>query len=120
MDSKNTISISEARKRIFKLADEIQKPGVYYTFTEKGRPKAVLLSVEYFDSIMETINVMQEFPNLERDVKEVERSYRSGEYKEWTTLEELLAREGFVVADKSIKKYGISAKNQAKRRKRIK
>jgi len=78
------------------------------------------LSVEYFDSIMETIDVMQEFPNLERDVKEVERSYRSGEYKEWTTLEELLAREGFVVADKSIKKYGISAKNQAKRRKRIK
>jgi prevent-host-death family protein len=120
MDPKTTISISEARKRIFELAEEIQKPDNYYTLTEKGRPKAVLMSSDQFDSWQETMDVTREFPNLDKDVKEVDQAIKSGEYKNWTTLEELLAKEGFVVADKSSKKYGISAKAQAKRGKRTK
>ena len=120
MDPKNTISISEARKRIFEIAEEVQKPDKYYTLTEKGRPKAVLMSAERFDSLQETIEVMREFPNLDRDVKETEEAVKTGEYKNWATLEELLAKEGFVVADKPAKKYGIPTANQTKRGKGIK
>ncbi|MCU0652893.1 MAG: type II toxin-antitoxin system Phd/YefM family antitoxin [Candidatus Pacebacteria bacterium] len=118
MDPKTTISISEARKRIFEIAEEIQKPDNYYTLTEKGRPKAVLMSAEQFDSWRETVEVMRQFPNLDKDVKEADEAVKSGEYKNWTTLEQLLAKEGFVVADKTAKKYGIPAKTQAKRGKR--
>lgn len=114
MNPKTTISISEARKRIFELADEVQKPGVYYTFTEKGRPKAVLLSAEEFDSILETMEVMREFPDLDKDVAEAEKEYRNGDY---VTLEELLAKEGFVVAEKK-KKYGVSTRGAKKNTKR--
>lgn len=120
MNPKTTISISEARKRIFEIAEEIQKPDNYYTLTEKGRPKAVLMSAEQFDSWQETMDVMHEFPNLDKDIKEIDEAIKSGEYKNWTTLEELLAKEGFVVAEKSTKKYGISTKDQTKRGKRIK
>ncbi len=120
MRTKTTIPISEARKRIFDIAEEVQKPNNYYTFTEKGRPKAVLMSAEEFDSWMETMEVMREFPDLDKDIKEAERAFKSGEYKSWTTLEDLLAKEGFVLADKSSKKYGISSKHQAKRGKRTK
>jgi prevent-host-death family protein len=115
MNPKTTLPISEARKRIFEIANEVQQPGNYYTFTEKGYPKAVLMSAEEFESWQETLEVMREFPKLEKDVKEVKTAIRSGEYKNWTTLEELLTKEGFIISDKAAKKYEISIKTQTKR-----
>lgn len=115
MDPKTTISISEARKRIFEIAEEIQKPDIYYTLTEKGRPKAVLMSAEQFDSWRETIEVMYEFPNLDKDVEEAMKEYKEGKC---ITLEDLLTKEGFIVADKSKRKYGIPSRNSKKGSKR--
>lgn len=120
MNTKTTISISEARKKIFEIAKEVQKPSNYYTLTEKGRPRVVLMSAEEFESWQETLETMHDFPNLEKDVKETEEAIKNGEYKNWTTLEELLSKEGFIISDKSAKKYGIPNKNKAKRSKRTK
>ena len=78
------------------------------------------MSAEEFESWVETLEVMQEFPDLKKDIEEAERAFKSGEYKSWTTLEDLLAREGLLIADKSRKKYGVSSKNKAKCRQRIK
>ncbi|MEK7103068.1 MAG: type II toxin-antitoxin system Phd/YefM family antitoxin, partial [Patescibacteria group bacterium] len=94
MNHKTTLSISEARKKIFEIAEDVQKPGVYYTFTEKGRPKAVLMSAEEFESLIETLEVVQMFPDLKKDIEETEQAFKSGEYKNWITLEELLVKEG--------------------------
>lgn len=116
MNIKTTLPISEARKKIFDIAEEVQKPNNYYTFTEKGIPKVVLMSAEEFESIQETIEALRECPNLKKDIEETERAVKSGEYKNWTTLEQLLAKEGFQISDKSKKRYGISTKNKAKRR----
>lgn len=44
-----TIPISEARKNIFSIAEEVQNPNVHYTLTERGRPKIVILSAEKFE-----------------------------------------------------------------------
>jgi prevent-host-death family protein len=119
MRTKTTISISEARKKIFDIAEEVQKPGVYYTFTEKGRPKAVMMSFEEFESWVETLEVAQDFPDLKKDIEETNRAVKSGEYKNWTSLDQLLMKAGFVLADKSNKKYGVSTKSKTKRSKRI-
>ncbi len=92
MDSKRTIPISEARKEIFKIAEKVQKPATYYTLTEKGRSKAVIMSAEEFESWQETLEVMKDFPDLKKELREAEEEYKRGEY---STLEEVLAREGF-------------------------
>jgi len=120
MNIKTTLPISEARKKIFDIAKEVQKPGNYYTLTEKGRPRAVMMSAEEFDSLQETLEITKEFPDLKKDIKETGSAFKSGEYKSWTTLEELLAKEGFLAADKSSKQYGVPSKHQAKRGKRTK
>jgi prevent-host-death family protein len=106
MDPKKTIPITEARKRIFEIIDEVQKPDTYYTLTEKGRPKAVILSVEEFESLWETIATLEDIPDLRKDIEELERDIQSGAYKNYPTLEEILAKEGFVVADRGKEKYG--------------
>jgi len=118
MRVKTTIPISEARKNIFKIANDVQEPGNYYTFTENGRPKAVILSAEEFESWQETIDVSQEMPDLSKDIKKFEKEHTKGEYKDWITLEELLAKEGFLIADKAKNRYGIPVKNQTAGRKR--
>lgn len=119
MTVKTTVPITEARKKIFELAQEVQKPGIYYTFTEKGRPKAVLMSAEEFESWQETMEVMREFPALDKDIKEVDRAVKTGEYKKWATLDELMAKYGYIVADKGKTKYEVGNKNQQKSAKRI-
>jgi len=97
MDTKTTLPISEARKKIFKIAEKVQKPSTYYTLTEKGIPKVVVMSAEEFESWRETLEVMRDFPNLEKDVKKAEKDFKKGNY---STLEKILAKEGFVLADK--------------------
>lgn len=115
MNSQTTLPISEARKKIFKIAEEVQKPGVYYVLTEKGRSKAVVMSVEEFESWIETLEVMHEFPDLKNDIEEARKDYKRGNY---ITLDDLLAKEGYILADKGKKKYGVQnrrAKKGAKR-----
>jgi antitoxin YefM len=118
MNSKTTISISEARKKIFDIAEEVQRPGNYYTFTENGKPKAVLMSAEEFESWEETLEVSRIFPDLDKDIKAVDRAVKSGEYKKWPTLADIMSNYGFVVADKSKKKYEVGSKVRKQGKKR--
>ncbi|MFA6136304.1 MAG: type II toxin-antitoxin system Phd/YefM family antitoxin [Candidatus Paceibacterota bacterium] len=118
MDKKTTLSISEARKKIFEITEDVQKPGTSYTLTERGRPKAVIMSVDEHESWAETLEVIKDFPDLKKDVAETKKAVRIGSYRKWTALEDLLRKEGFVVADKSPKKYGVSIENKTGGRKR--
>lgn len=53
MPIKRILPITSARKNIFALSDEVQKSGSYYTFTQRGIPRSVLLSAETFDNLLE-------------------------------------------------------------------
>ena len=97
MDTKTTLSISEARKNIFKIAEKVQKPAVYYTLTEKGRPKVIVMSADEFESWQETLEVMHIFPKLKKDIEKAEKEYKKGHC---LTLESVLYKEGFVLSKK--------------------
>ena len=120
MGSKNIMSLTEARKKLFQLADEAQKAGQFFTLTEHGIPKAVLMSFDEFDSWQATLDTYETFPDLQKDIQETKEAIKTGEYKNWLTLEDLLIQEGFVVADKARKKYGIHNKVKTKSRKKPK
>ena len=117
MNITNTISVTEARKKIFQIADDVEKTSAYYFLTDKGKAKAVLMSAEEFESWMETLDVMREIPGLKKDIAEAHREYKSGEYK---SLDALLKEEGYIVSDKSEKKYAVSGYRAQKGSKKIK
>ena len=118
MNSKTTLSITEARKKIFDIAEEVQRPGKYYTLTEQGKPKVVIMSAEEFESWQETREVMKDFPDLNKEMKEVDIAVKSGEYKSWVTLETIMAKYGYVLADKGKKQYDLGNKTRKKSTKR--
>ena len=118
MNQTTTISITEARKRLFQIAKEVQIPGRSYTLTENGKPKAVIISFEEFDSLKETIDVLTEFPDLKKDMEQVEKDIKSGDYKKYPTLEEVMMEHGYILADKGKRKYDVDNKVRKKSQKR--
>lgn len=110
MNTSATLSLSEARKKIFIIADEVQHPNTYYTLTENGCPKAVIMSAEEFESWQETLEVMKDFPDLKKDIREAEENFKNGDY---VTLETYLSRQGYVLSDNK-KSYGVSSRSRKK------
>ncbi len=96
-DPKKTISLTEARKRIFEIAEDVQRPDTHYVFTENGRPKAVMMSVEEFEGWQETVDVVLHNPNIFEEIAEAEQDFREGRTIPFETV---LAEMGFAVADK--------------------
>ncbi len=122
MNTKTTISITEARKRIFEIAEDVQLPERVYTLTADGKPKAVIMSAEEYESLLETISVLEDFPDIKQEIAEADEAFRTGEWKNWPTLDDL-KREwgmGVKVAEKPKRKYGVHTRNKTKSKKGVK
>lgn len=111
------MSISQARKNIFDIAERVQTPGTAFTLTENGKPKAVIMSVEQFESWVETLEVMKDFPDLKKDIAEAERDFKNGNYKIYKTPEEIWGMYGTTGGAKQLNRNAISRHRQTKRRK---
>jgi len=97
---KNIISTTEARRRIFELTDAVQKPDQYYTLTENGRAKAVLVSSEEFSSMQSTIEALAEDPDLPKLMAEADEAVRNNDFSNYISFDDFLKEEGYVVAEK--------------------
>lgn len=103
MNMKHIISVTEARKRLFDIVSEVVSPAVVYTLTERGAPKAVIMSATEYESWVETMEVMRDSPNILKTVREAREDWKSGAWKKWPTLDDL--KRDFVLNDKSKKTY---------------
>ncbi len=115
MDIKTMLSISDARKKIFDITKDVQKPNRHYTLTDKGRPKAVIMSAEQYESWVETLEVMKDFPDLKKDITEAHREYRQGKF---VAIEDILVKEGYIPKDKSKAIHGLSSRHSRKGKQR--
>ena|SRR3989338_3286675 len=112
----STLTATEARKKLFEILEDVSTPGVYYTLTEKGVPKAVILSAEEFDSLIETIEILQD-RTLMNKIKKAEAEIKRGEYYTWEEVKESLGfenRSELMFRDKSGKKYQTKIKKKIK------
>ncbi len=112
--AKKTINITEGRKELFKIAEEVQKPDTQYVFTIEGKPGVVLMSANEYDSLMETMEILSN-PEIMEDIKKAEEEYERGEYSTWEEVKKELGyreKEGFVLAEKPKKKYQAKPKKK--------
>lgn len=108
-------SITEARKNLFSMAKDVQKPGVKYLLTEKGKPKIVVMSYDEFDSLMETQEVLSD-PGLVKSIRESEKAIKDGKLDNFVPLEDLL--DEFGMEDIYKKKKNVSGHRSKKGKKR--
>lgn len=76
------IPVTEARKRLLSLVDEVDHKYTRIDITKNGKIKATLISPDYLDSLEETIYTLE---NSMDDIREAEAEFEQGEY---VTLEE--------------------------------
>lgn len=77
------IPVTEARKNLLKLVDQVDEQYTRIDLTKQGRVKATLVSPDYLDSLEETIYTLE---NSMDDIRKSEAEIKRGEY---VTLEEL-------------------------------
>ncbi|MDQ1250612.1 MAG: hypothetical protein QG597_4991 [Actinomycetota bacterium] len=73
-----TIPLAEARAQLSRLIDEAVRTHERVEVTRKGRRAAVLLSVEDYDSIMETLDILADADEV-RAIAEAQSQLRAGE-----------------------------------------
>ncbi|HKB88621.1 MAG TPA: type II toxin-antitoxin system Phd/YefM family antitoxin [Patescibacteria group bacterium] len=72
-----TIPVTEARKNLLHLIDEINDEYKRVDLTKNGKIKATLISPDYLDSLEETIFSLN---NSLKDIKLAEKEFKTGKY----------------------------------------
>jgi prevent-host-death family protein len=79
--------LASVKAHLSALLDEVARTHEQYTVTRNGQPVAVILAVDDYESLMETIALLSDQPAMER-LAEAERGVSEGEL---TTGEEMAA-----------------------------
>jgi antitoxin YefM len=83
------IPVSKAKNRLLALIRELEQHQEAIALTRDGVPAAVLLSMEHFRGLVETIEILADpkaMRSLRRSLKQVERG-------EWLSDSEVFAKE---------------------------
>ena len=85
-----TLPLTEARKDLSKIVDEVATVHEYVVITKQGKPQAVVMSADEFESWQETIEIMADKEAM-AGIRQGLRDIRAGRVK---PLEEVLKRMG--------------------------
>ena len=80
----NTLGISEARSKLPQLIDQVDQELGSLFITKNGKPKAVLMSSEEFESWVETVASYQDPQTRKRNTE-----LKSGKKQKFLTLKDL-------------------------------
>jgi len=80
------LPITQARKNLLRLVDEIDEKYTRVDLTKNGKIKATLVSADYLDSLEETIFTLK---NSMKDIRQAEEEVSQGKF---INLEEIQKR----------------------------
>ncbi|MGL5930050.1 MAG: type II toxin-antitoxin system Phd/YefM family antitoxin [Dermatophilaceae bacterium] len=86
-----TLPLATVQDRLSSLVDEVARTHDAVTITRDGTPTAVVLSVEDYESIMETLDLLNDPVDQERLVEAAE-SLATGDVTSGEEMGELVAR----------------------------
>lgn len=78
-----TLPLSEVKAKLSLLITGIVKRADEIIITRNGKPVAVLMGADEYDSWRETQEIKRD-PDLMRQIRESEEAYKRGDYAEYT------------------------------------
>lgn len=84
------VSITEAKNKLLDLIRRLQRRQQIVAITRDGVPCAVLLSVEHFEGLVETIEIVSDRKTL----RALKRSLSQAQRGQWVPQEKVFEREG--------------------------
>jgi prevent-host-death family protein len=77
MDRMKTLPLTEARKDLSKIVDRVSGTQEHVVITKQGRPEAVVMSADEFESWQETLEIMAD-PAAMASIKRGLRDIKAG------------------------------------------
>jgi antitoxin YefM len=84
-----TLPLTEARKALPKIVDEVSAGHEHVVITKRGRPEAVVMSVDEFESWQETLEILSD-PSAMRAIRQGERDIKAGRVHRWEDVKKRL------------------------------
>jgi prevent-host-death family protein len=72
MEKIKTIGIAEVRPKLTQLVDEVSKGGQPYTIVSGSRAKAVLLGVDEYNALIETLQDLEDIAEMNQAIRNPE------------------------------------------------
>jgi antitoxin YefM len=79
------VSVTQAKARLLDLVRRLQSTGDAIAITKNGVPEAVLVSMEKFQGLIETLDILSD----EKTMKSLRKSMREAEKKKWISEDEV-------------------------------
>jgi prevent-host-death family protein len=58
--SQTVAALSEVRERLSEIVDDVATTGGDFVITKHGKPMAVLIAIDEFESLIETLNILSD------------------------------------------------------------
>jgi antitoxin YefM len=79
------VSVTQAKARLLDLVRRLHSTGDAIAITKNGVPEAVLVSMEKFQGLIETLNILSD----EKTMKSLRKSMREAGKKKWISEDEV-------------------------------
>ncbi len=86
-----TMSLKELRPALPRVIAKIDKKLDRYIVTKRGKPMVVMLSIEDYESLMDTLDLLTD-PQAMADLRKGEEDIRKGRTRSWTEIKASLGR----------------------------
>ena len=86
-----TVSLKELRPELPHVIERIDRKLDRFVITRRGKPVAVLLSSDDYDSLMETLDILAD-PKAMAGLRKGEADIRKGKTRSWTDVKKSLAK----------------------------
>jgi prevent-host-death family protein len=84
-----TLPLAEARNNLSKIVDEVERTHDAVTITRNGRPSAVVISVDDYESMMETFALLDS-PQEQASLAQAKEEYERGDVVTGDEMAELM------------------------------
>jgi len=85
----HTITLKDLRPDLPKVVDEIDQKWERYIVTKHGKPSVVMLSVEDYESLMETLDILTD-PKAMKGLRRGEEDITQGKTEPWPSVKKSL------------------------------
>jgi prevent-host-death family protein len=86
-----TVSLKELRPALPKVIARIDGKLERYVVTRRGKPVAVMLSVDDYEALMETLDILAD-PHAIAGIRKGEEDIREGRVRSWKEIKASLGR----------------------------
>ena len=86
-----TLALSEARKDLSNIVDQVSSSHEHVVITKQGRPKAVVMSQDEFESWQETLEILADRKTMAA-IARAERDIKAGRTRDWADVKARLKR----------------------------